>query len=623
MSHEPVQPLPPASPPAYTSRAAVPPRFKWDLTRIFPDDAAWRAALDTLVSVIDRYAALRGTLGSGPAALRAAYDLDGELGQLSYKVWYYVSLRHDEDQRDNTVGALRQEVQIVFARWREAGAWFGPELLAIPLATVRGWMDDDTGLALYRFAIEELYRQEAHVLDAKGEQLLSLAGRLTGAPHDAYAALSTADVLFPTVTLPGGASVQVTPGQYRALISTNRSQADREAAYTALTKVYAANVNTYAALYAGVLERDWFLARARGYGTTLEAALDGDAVPTSVVENLIAATRAGLAPFQRYHALRKRALDLTKYGPYDSAVPLVDQHRLYPYDAVLDALEASVAPLGDAYRAELGTALRGGYVDVYETPGKRSGAYSAPVYGVHPYMLMNYNDTLDAVFTLAHEMGHSMHTLLAHRHQPFVYAGYTIFVAEVPSTLNESLLLEHLLARSTDPRERAVLLEHAIDSIAGTFYVQVMFAEFELRAHKLVEEGQPVTSEVLDALFVGLLREWHGDAVTYDERVRGGWARIPHFFGSPYYVYQYATCFASSARLLRAMTEGADADRADARARYLDLLAAGGSDHPMTLLRRAGVDLAESSAVEAVVAQMDVLVTRLERELAALGVLPT
>jgi oligoendopeptidase F len=607
--------------PAFTSRAEIPDRYKWSLTRIFPDWDAWRAAYDELARKSTDYAALRGTLAQGPARLLAAYRLDDELGQLAYKVWYFASLRHDEDLRDNEVGARRQEVQILLARWRQAAAWFAPELLAIPLATVRAWMDADADLAVYRFAVEDLYRQQEHVLDEKGEHLLSLASRLTSVPHDAYAALSTADVEFPKIRLRSGAELTVTPGQYRAVVTTNRDQSDRAEAWRALSQLYADSANTYAALYDGVLQRDWFLAQARGFASTLEAALHGNDIPTSVVDNLITATRAGLAPLQRYHRLRKRALGLASYHPYDTAIPIVEIDRSYPYDTVLDGLEASVAPLGEPYRAELRTALHGGYIDVYENPGKQSGAYSAPVYGVHPYMLMNYNDTLDAAFTLAHEMGHTMHTLLAHRHQPFVYAGYTIFVAEVPSTLNESLFLEHLLANATDPRERAVLLEHAIDAIVGTFYGQVMFADFELSAHRMVERGEAVTAEALAELYSALLRTWHGDVVEYPELARTSWARVPHFFASPYYVYQYATCFASSAQLARQLTTGSPDARAAALSRYLGLLSAGGNDHPMALLRRAGVDLARPEPVQAVVAQMDLLVSRLEGELAALGLL--
>src|SRR5207302_5815756 len=262
-----------------------------------------------------------------------------------------------------------------------------------------------------------------------------------------------------------------------------------------------------------------------------------------------------------------------------------------PYEDVLAWLPASVEPLGGGYQRQVREALESRWIDVYENPGKRSGAYSAPVYGVHPYMLLNYNDTLDAVFTLAHEMGHSMHTILSNAHQPFVYSAYTIFVAEVPSTLSEALFLEHMLAQATDDRERIVLLQHAIDGIVGTFYTQVMFADYELQAHRLVEEGRPVTSEGLGDIYMDLLRAYHGDALDCDELSRVTWARIPHFFSTPYYVYQYATCFASSAQLMKQITSGSEDDRRGAVDRYLGLLKSGGSDHPIPLLQRAGVDL--------------------------------
>ena len=280
---------------------------------------------------------------------------------------------------------------------------------------------------------------------------------------------------------------------------------------------------------------------------------------------------------------------------------------------MLARIVEAVGPLGAEYQARMWRGFRERWIDVYENEGKRSGAYSAPVYGVHPYMLMNWNDTLDDVFTLAHEMGHSMHTMLSHERQPFVYSDYTIFVAEVPSTLSEELLLEHLLGRATDRDERIVLLQHAIDSITSTFYTQVMFADFELAAHQLVEQDEPITADVLNALYAERFEAYYGDAVDTEPLTPMTWARIPHFFNTPYYVYQYATCFASAAKLASEMTTGSEAARAEARARYLALLASGGSDHPMTLLRNAGVDLAEPSTVQAVVTRLEGLVARLEQ----------
>jgi len=609
-----------AAAPQLRDRTEIDDRFKWNLTHIYPDWTAWQTAYAELDRKIAAFATLQGTLAQGADRLLGAYRLRDDIGQLEYKVWYFAALKYDEDQRANDINARRQQVQILFAKAAQASAWFDPELLKIQLETVRQWMQQNADLALYRFAIEDLYRQQEHVLDDKGEHLLSLSSRFSSTPYDAYAALSTADIKHPAIRLPkSGAEVTLTYGQYRAILATNRHQADRAAAFDEYHKLYELNGNTYASLYHGVLERDWFHAQARGYKTTLEAALHGNNIPPAVVENLIETTKAGTAPLRRYHRLRKRVLGLDSYHTYDGTVPLVDLDHKYPYEQVLDWLPASVAPLGDAYRTQLRDVLSGDWIDVYENRGKRSGAYSAPVYGVHPYMLLNYNDTLDAVFTLAHEMGHSMHTLLSNAHQPFVYSAYTIFVAEVPSTLSEALFLDYMLARAEDDRERIVLLQHAIDNIAGTFYTQVMFADFELQAHRLVEDGKPVTAEALADIYVGLLKAYHGDAIEFDERSKWTWARIPHFYSTPYYVYQYATCFASSAQLMQQLTTGSDRDRTAAIDRYLTLLKSGGSDHPMALLQRAGVDLSRPETVRAVVDQLDGLIDRLEQAIGSLG----
>jgi oligoendopeptidase F len=596
-------------------REEIPDRFKWNLDDIYASWEEWLAAYKKFEDGIGRFAALKGTLAQGAPKLLEAFRLSEELGQLAYRVWYYPSLRYDEDQRDNSINAKRQQVQILFARWQQEESWFNPELLKVPLATVREWMDASEPLRLYRFAIENLYRQQEHVLDEAGEKLMSLSSRLASAPNDAYWALSTADAKFPTIRLSTGEEVTVSYGQYRAILATRREQSDRAAAFKALHETYQSTLNTYATLYNGVCQRDWFQARARGYKTTLDAALHGDNIPTSVVENLIETTRAGVEPLRRYHRLRRKTLKVPSYHVYDFSIPLVTFDKKYEYDRVLDWIVESVAPLGAEYQARMRQGFAGGWIDVYENDGKRSGAYSAPVYGTHPYMLLNYTDTLDDMFTLAHEMGHSMHTILSHESQPFVYSSYTIFVAEVPSTLSEALLLEYLLARSTDPVERVVLLQHAIDNIAGTFYTQVLFADYERRAHRLAEEDRPITSEILTDIYRGLLTDYYGDALDLNDQTGITWSRIPHFFNSPYYVYQYATCFASAARLSQDVMAGNDA----ARERYLNLLRAGGSDYPMELLKTAGVDLSQPDTVRAIVNLLDGLVTRLETELARLA----
>ena len=597
------------------TRESIDAKYTWDLSSIFTSWEEWDTAFNTLDRGIESYKQYEGTLAQGATRLLEALRDRDQLGQLSYKVWYYPSLQYDEDQRNNTINARRQRVQLLLAKWQQATSWFQPELLKLPLADIRKWMDASAELATYRFAIEEVFRLQAHVLDEQGERLLSLTERVSSVPRDSYAALSTADAKFPTITLSTGETTQVSYGQYRKLLATCRAQDDRRKAFEALYDTYIASLNTYATIYNGVMHGDWFEARARGYQTTLDAALYGNAIPTSVVENLIRETKNGVAPFRRYHKLRKRVLQLSDYYVFDAFVPLVEDKVKYAYDDVLDWIVQAVAPLGAEYQARVRRAFSERWIDVYENQGKRSGAYSAPVYGSNPYMLMNYNDTLDAVFTLAHELGHSMHTMLSHETQPFVYAGYTIFVAEVPSTLNEALLLDFMLTRAKTREERVVLLQHAIDNIVGTFYNQVLFADFELEAHRLVEQDQPITSETLSGIYARLLGEYWGDALSPDQRAQHTWARIPHFFQSPYYVYQYATCFASTAKLMEEVGSKDPVARQAAVDRYLTLLKSGGSDHPMELLKKAGVDLSKPETVRAVSAQLDGLVDRLEKEL--------
>ena len=601
------------------SREEIPQDYKWNLSDIYDSWQTWEAALKEFETKLAGYATFRGALAQGPGRLLAAFRLSDDLGQLGYKLWYYASLGYDQDQRDNALNARRQQVQILLAKWHEETSWFSPELLRIPIEVVQGWMAKDQHLAVYRFAIENLYRQQEHVLDEAGERLLSLAGRFNSTPTDAYAALSTADMKHATIALSSGQQVMLTYGQYRAILATNRNQQDRAKAFQAFHQQYGANANTYAALYNAVLQRDWYEAQARGYRSTLEAALHENNIPTSVVENLVETTKRGAEPLRRYHRLRKRMLGLDSYHVYDGLIPLVEFDRKYAYSDVVDRIVSSLARLGPEYQQKVRESFSDRWIDVYENAGKRSGAYSAPVYGVHPYMLLNYNDTLDAVFTLAHELGHTMHTILADAHQPFVYSNYTIFVAEVPSTLSEALFMEHMLTQTKDQRERIVLLQHAIDDMLGTFYTQVLFADYELQAHRLVEQGQPITSETLGELYFNLLKAYHGDALQYDELAQLTWARVPHFYSTPYYVYQYATCYASTARLISEMTSGSEAQRREAVERYLTLLQSGGSDYPMVLLERAGVDLRRPEAVQAVVDQLDRWVTQLEHEIQKLN----
>ncbi len=595
-------------------RSEIPVTYKWDFTPIFADWNAWEEGLKAMETKMDTYAALKGSLDQGPQAILRAYQLYDEIGQLQYKVYRYPQLQRDVDLRNNDIGAKLQRVQSVFARFGTATAWFTPELLTIRQSTVEKWIAETPALAPYRFSIMDAYRQQAHVLDEKGERLLSYAAQFSGTPTAAFQELSTSDIKFPTITLSDKKEVTLTPGTYQQVLFTNRKQTDRAKAFEAYLKTYGATANTYAALYNGVLQRGWFMAQARNYKTTVEASLDNNNIPPSVLETLVSTTRAGTAPLRRYFRLRKKLLGLETYHPYDGSIPIYQVDRTYPYDEAKAIVISSMEPLGPDYISRYQRFVSGGRIDVYENEGKRSGAYNAGVYGVGPYLLLNYNDTIDAVFTFAHEAGHAMHTVLSYENQPFVTSDYTIFVAEVASTTNERFLLNKLLAETSDPKERFVLLQHAVDAIVGTFFSQVLFADFELQAHKRVEKGEPITADVLNGMYLQLLKDYYGDAVTVDDLYKLTWARIPHFYNSPYYVYQYATCFASSAKLFKSMTTGEEADRAAAKARYLELLKSGGNDYPMEQLKKAGVDLTERETVQAVIDQMDEMVSQLEKE---------
>ncbi|GAB4337906.1 MAG: oligoendopeptidase F [Calditrichia bacterium] len=597
------------------SRDEIPEKYKWNLSDIYPNWEAWEKGYAELEKKMDEIASLKGTLKTGPEQLLKAQKLQDEMNILAYRVYRYPQLMRDTDTRNAEVSARLQKVQILFARFSTATSWIAPEMLEIPWETMKQWLDSTPELAPYRFGIEDLYRQQAHVLDEDKEKLLSYFSQFRSTPRVIYTELSTSDIKFPTVKLSDGSEVELTRGTYSKILATNRNQADRKLAFEKHYQVFADNQNTYAAIYNAVCQRDWAGARARNYNSCLEAALEGDNIPTTVYENLINTVKQNTAPLQRYMKLRKKALGLEEYHSYDGSIPLVDFDKTYPYEEAVKLVKESVKPLGKAYAEKLAKAVEGGWIDVFENPGKRAGAYSAGVYGVHPYMLLNYNETLDYVFTLGHELGHTMHTTLSNENQPFATSGYTIFVAEVASTFNERLLLDYMLSKTKDPKERIALIQQAIRGITGTFYFQTLLADFEYTVHKMVENGQPITAAALNNVMKDLAQAYYGDAIEHDELLNVVWARIPHIFRTPYYVYQYATCFASSAQLYQAVTTGSKKEREAARERYLELLKSGGNDYPMNQLKKAGVDLTRPEPILAVIQQFDELVSLLEREL--------
>jgi len=596
-------------------RDEIPEEYTWDLSDIYPDWDAWESDLGRLQEQMDRYQVLKGTLAEGPQRILEASLLSDELGQLAYRVYQYPGLMRSQDTRDNAVQGRLEQVRLALAAFRQATAWYTPELLEIPEETMQSWLDETPELAPYRFGIEESYRMQHHVLDEDGERLLAYASTLGGTPAQAYTMMADADVKFPTVTLSAGREMVASQANLSQGLHTLRDQGDREKLFKAHFSVYDGYPNTYAAIYNGVLQKDWFTARSRRYESALEAKLDDDNIPVEVVENLVDTARVGGGPLQRYHRLRKQILGLERYRYFDAYLPLIEIEWALPYGAVGQLIVDSVAIFGDEYQQMVERSFAERWIDVYENEGKRSGAFSAGVYGVHPYMLLNYADTLNDAFTVAHEMGHTMHTVLSHESQPFATSDYSIFVAEVASMTNESLFLDRLLAEETDPERRVTLLQHAIDDIAAGFYRQAMFADFELRAHTIVEDDRPITSEILQETYLEVLKSFFADSLDDQQLYRNTWARIPHFYGSPYYVFQYATSKAAASLIHRRMTAGDEGERSATVEAYLELLRSGGNDHPISQLRKAGVDFATTEPTEALVAEMDELVTQLEDEL--------
>jgi oligoendopeptidase F len=593
-------------------------KYKWNLNDIYSGWQEWEQGLTDLEQKMEAFAGLKGSLAKGPESLLKAFKINEELDILSYRVYRYPQLTRDTDTRNQEVAARLQKVQILFSKFSTATAWFSPEMLKIPWETMKTWLDETPALSPYRFGVEDLYRQQEHVLDEDKEKLLSFYGHFSGSPRSIFSELSTSDIIFPTVKLSNGEEVVMTSGNYSRILATNHNQEDRKKAFEEHYTVYDKNKNTYSAIYSAICQRDWAGAQAKNYKSTLEAALEGDNIPVEVYENLVNTVKANVQPLQRYIKLRAKILGLDEYHNYDGSISLTDFNKTYEYEDAKKWILASIAPLGKDYQKKMKKAVSGGWLDVYENTGKRAGAYSANVYGVHPYMLLNYNGTLDNVFTLGHELGHTIHSVLANENQPFATSSYTIFVAEVASTFNERLLLDYLLEKSKDPKERIALLQQAIRAITGTFYFQVLLADYELQVHRLVEQGQPITAKTLSGIMHDLFAAYYGDAVINDELIDVVWARIPHFYNYPYYVFQYATCFASSAQLYDEVTNGSNKERKAAVGRYLNLLKSGGNDYPMEQLKKAGVDLSKPETIMAVVKQLDELVDRLEKEVAKL-----
>lgn len=598
-------------------RSEIDNKYKWNMTDFYADWTEWDRELETLKSMMKKIPEYKGKIKDDSRKFIELIELEEKMGRLLDKLYVYVYMLKDLDSKDEVSSVKLQEIQALYTEYSVSAAWITPEILQIPKETMEKWIEENPELKEQKFGLMEIYRLQGHVLDEGKEKLLSYYGQYMGAPHDIYAELSISDMKWNEVKLSDGYEGPVTNGIYSKVLATNRNQEDRKKAFEALYGAFENNKNTYGAIYRALLQRDVASAKGRNYNSSLEKALEPKNVPTEVYTTLLKSAIDNNAPLQRYVNLRKRALDLKEYHYYDNSINIVEYDKTFDYDVAKDMVYNSVAPLGEDYSSKMNKAISEGWIDVFETENKRSGAYSIGVYDVHPYMLLNYQSTLDDVFTLAHELGHTLHTILSNENQPYATHNYTIFVAEVASTFNERLLLDYMIKKSNDPIEKIALIEQALGNIVGTFYIQTLFANYEYQAHKLIEEGKAVTPDVLSGIMDNLFKEYFGDTITMDELQKIIWARIPHFFNSPYYVYQYATSFASSANLYDRITNPkySEEERAKAKEDYLTLLKSGGNDHPMSQLKKAGVDLEKVESFQAVAVEFDRLLDILEEEL--------
>lgn len=587
-------------------RKDVEDKYKWDLTAMYPNNAAWDADYIWIESKLPELEGYKGKVSKSGKDLKAYLDLVVEVGGHQENLYTYANMSHHLDTRVEEYVGLRDRSDVIGSKFGSAVSWFSPELITIPDATLQKWYKDVPGLDLYKQYIANEMRQKDYVLSTEEEKLMSMTGEAFGLAESAAEALRNTDIQFPEIKGDDGKMIKLSEGKYRALMESGNPKVRKEAAI-ALHDEYSKYKNTMASLMGANVAAEVFQARVRGYNSALHMAVDNDNVDTTVYLNLISTVKANLEPLQKYSRLRREALGLKELHFYDFSAPITGDAPNWDYETGIATIKTALKPLGKEYGDALAGAYDNRWVDVYETTAKRSGAYSWGSYKSHPYMLLNYHGTLDDVFTNAHEIGHTMHTWYTYKYQPQIYADYAIFVAEVASTFNEALLMDHLLATETDPEKRLVYVNQYIDNIQGTIIRQTLFADFELQMHQMYERGEPLTADALSELYHKVASEYYAPEVVIDPQYDFTWLRIPHFY-SNFYVYKYATSMAAALALSERVQNGGEKELQD----YLGFLAGGSSKYPLELLKGAGVDMSSPAPIEAAMKKFGELVDELE-----------
>src|SRR5690625_212343 len=573
-------------------RSEVPVEDTWDLTTIFATDKQWEEEFNLLNEEIPKISSFQGTLENSAGQLYDLFQFQDKISERLGKLYTYAHMRYDQDTTNSMYQAMNQKAESILTTASSNMSFIVPEILQIDEKTINSFLNEHKGLQLYKKTLDEIARQRAHILSEKEEVLLSEASEALQTPSQTFGMLNNADLTFPKIKDENENEVELTHGRYiHFLESQDRSV--REAAFKAMHQTFGNFKNTFAATLTGNVKKDNFNAKVRHYDSARHAALNGNKIPETVYDNLIDAVHEKLPVFHRYIDLRKKVLDVEELHMYDLYTPLVQDGKMtVDYEQAKKYVLESLAPLGEEYQGIVQKAFNNRWIDVVENKGKRSGAYSSGTYGTNPFILMNWQNNINNLYTLTHELGHSVHSYYTTTNQPFRYGNYSIFVAEVASTCNEALLSEYLLQHLDDEKQRLSILNHFLEGFRGTVFRQTMFAEFEHAIHIKEQNGEPLTADIFTEIYYDLNKKYFGTNIHIDEEIGMEWARIPHFYYN-YYVYQYATGYAAATSLAHQILTEKDV----AVDRYKSFLKAGSSDFPIDVLKKAGVDMTSKAPV--------------------------
>lgn len=586
-------------------RSDVPKELTWDLENIFSSDEEWQQEAKSLKQELPKIEEYTGKLGDSAQTLFEVLKLQDDLALRLGKLFTYAHMRSDEDTTNSFYQEMNAKAENVLTIASSSMSFVVPEILTIDEAKLKEFQAENEKLAVYKQTFDEISRQRAHVLSQKEEALLAEASEPMDSASTTFGMLNNADLTFPSIKNEDGEEVDLTHGRFIGFLES-KDRTVRENAFKAMYNTYGSFKNTFASTLAGTVKKDNFNAKVHKYDSARQAALDGNDIPEQVYENLVDAVNEKLPLLHRYTALRKKVLELDELHMYDMYTPLVkDVEMKIPYEKAKEYVVESLAPLGEEYVSTIKEGYQNRWIDVEENKGKRSGAYSSGAYGTNPYILLNWQDNVNDVFTLAHELGHSVHSYYTRKSQPFRYGNYSIFVAEVASTCNEALLNEYMLNHLEDEKEKLYLLNHFLEGFRGTVFRQTMFAEFEHDIHKRMQDGDALTADKLTEMYYALNKKYFGDGVVSDEEIGLEWSRIPHFY-MDYYVFQYATGYAAATALASQILTDKDGSGVE---RYLNFLKAGSSDYPIEVLKKAGVDM---TSIEPILAALDVFEEKLD-----------